>query len=73
MTGCNVIAMPMSAEFMTGRVAADEMTSIHAAIHTIQNIKPISEFTDIEAKILYKAMNFLIGKTKPEQIGRAHV
>ncbi len=65
LTRSAVLCLPLTSTFMMGKVAKEDMESIHTAIHAITEVPDIN-FTKEELTILHKAMEFLCERTAPE-------
>lgn len=65
LTKSAVLCLPLTSSFMMGKVAKEDMESIHTAIHAINEVPDIN-FTKEELTILHKAMEFLCERTAPE-------
>lgn len=61
---CNVIVLPMDSEFLSGKLAEEEMKSMHNSIHAVMDI-PLKHLTAKAYQVLYSAMKFLCEQTAP--------
>jgi hypothetical protein len=59
-----VVQLPMDSELIMGRLAEQELQSVHKACHAY-NDYPDVHFTNEEITIIYKALCFLCEHTKP--------
>lgn len=43
MTGCDIVVLPMDSELMMGKLALEELKSVHQGVHAILQLGPIEE------------------------------
>jgi hypothetical protein len=66
LTHCAIVQLPMDSEILMGKVAQDELRSLHSAIHAIEQL-PYIKFNKEELKVLYAALRYLCEKTAPTE------
>lgn len=57
MSDCDVIVLPMDSELMMGKLAAQEIESMHSACHAIEHI-PDTNFTQEEVTAIYNTLHW---------------
>lgn len=56
-TGCDTIILPMDSEIMMGKLAKEELESMHSACHAILQLPDIN-FTKEELKAIYNTLHW---------------
>lgn len=64
LTGCAVIVIPFDHEILMGKVAAENLESLHSGIHAIFNL-PAGNFSTEELKVISCAIDYVIRNCDP--------